>query len=88
MYSQCLIYIIFILFINDHQSIVLHIGGLFDFDHPTIDNGRQDIQAAKMAIDEINSRQRDLFHGLYTLELLANNSRVNRVEMILFSLLN
>jgi hypothetical protein len=81
MYSQCLIYLILILLINENQSnksIILHIGALFDFEHPSIDNGRQDIQAAQMAINEINTRQKDLFHGLYTLKLLANNSRVNK----------
>jgi len=81
MYSQCLIYLILILLINENQSnksIILHIGALFDLEHPSIDNGRQDIQAAQMAIDEINTRQKDLFHGLYTLKLLANNSRVNK----------
>jgi hypothetical protein len=81
MYSQCLIYLILILFINENQSnksIVLHIGGLFDLEHPFIDNGRQDIQAAQMAIKEVNERRKDLFHGRYTLNLLANNSRVNK----------
>jgi hypothetical protein len=79
MYSQYLIFLILIILSNANRadkSIVLHIGALFDFEHPSIDNGRQDLQAAQMAIDEINFRQKDLFNGQYTLKLLSNNSRV------------
>jgi hypothetical protein len=81
MYSQWLIFLILIILINGNllsKSIVLHIGALFDFEHPSIDNGREDLQAAEMAIDEINNRQKDLFNGLYTLKLLSNNSRVDK----------
>ncbi len=80
MYSQCLINFILIILINgnrSNKSIVLHIGALFDFEHSSINNGREDLRAAQMAIDEINSRQ-DLFNGVYTLELLSNNSRVDK----------
>ena len=76
MYSQCWIYSFLILFVNANPSIVLHIGALFDFEHPSNDNGRQDLRAAQLAIDEINTRRIDLFDGRYTLQLLANNSQV------------
>jgi hypothetical protein len=88
MYSQCLIYLIFIIFINENrsnESIVLHIGALFDFEHPSIDHGRQDLQAAQLAIDDINIRYQDLFNGSYTLELLSNNSRVNiKIDFVIY----
>ena len=76
MYAQCWIYSFLILFIDANQTIVLHIGALFDFEHPSNDNGRQDLRAAQLAIDEINTRRIDLFDGRYTLQLLANNSQV------------
>jgi hypothetical protein len=81
MYSHCLIYLILIILINgnrSNKSIVLHIGALFDFEHSSINNGREDLRAAQMAIDDVNSRQKDLFKGVYTLELLSNNSRVDK----------
>jgi hypothetical protein len=86
MYSQWFIFFLLIILSTAEQrnkSIVLHIGGLFDFDHPSIDNGRQDFQAAQMAIDEINTRYHDLFNGVYTLSLLANNSRVRNKEIVI-----
>jgi hypothetical protein len=79
MYSQCLLFLILIILNNADQQtkpFVLHIGALFDSEHPTIDHGRQDLQAAQLAIEEINRRQNELFNGSYTLRLLANNSRV------------
>ena len=59
------------------KSAVIHIGALFDCEHPSINNGRQDLQAAQMAVEEINRRQHDLFQANYTLALLSNNSRVD-----------
>jgi hypothetical protein len=79
MYSQCLIFPIMIILINakqEKQPIALHIGALFNSDNLSINNGQQDLQAAQMAIDEINFRYEELFDGLYTLTLLANDSRV------------
>ena len=61
---------------QQNEPIELHIGGLFDFDHPLIDHGQRDSQAAQIAITEINNRRQDLFNNLYTLTLLVNNSRV------------
>jgi hypothetical protein len=81
MYSQCLIYFILIILINGNQlnkSIVLHIGGLFNFEHSSVDHGPKDLQAAQMAIEEINNRRNDLFNGTYVLKLLSNNSRVDK----------
>lgn len=80
MYSQCWIYslLFHLLFIDVNQTLVLHIGALFDFEHPSNDNGRQDLRAAQFAIDEINTRRIDLFNGRYTLQLLANHSQVGQ----------
>jgi len=78
MSTQCLKYLLIIL-INVYlskQSFVLHIGALFDFDHPLIDNGQRDLQAAELAINEINRQNQELFDGLYTLKLLTNNTQV------------
>jgi ABC-type branched-subunit amino acid transport system substrate-binding protein len=86
MYSLCSIICIFILTnsstYGDEQSRTIHIGALFDNDHPTVNHGQQDLQAAQIAIDEINRRRQELFHGLYTLTLLSNNSRVYEMTMI------
>lgn len=68
-----------LLFIDVHQTLVLHIGALFDFKHSSNDNGRQDLRAAQLAIDEINTRRIDLFDGRYTLQLLANHSQVRTI---------
>jgi hypothetical protein len=79
MYSQCFMFFIMIILINANQKnkpINLYIGALFNSDNSLIDNGQQDLQAAQLAIDEINLRYQDLFNGRYTLTLLANNSRV------------
>jgi hypothetical protein len=79
MYSQYLMVFTMIILINGNQQnkpIVLYIGALFNFDNPFIDNGQYDLQAAQIAIDEINLRYHDLFNGRYTLTLLSNNSRV------------
>jgi hypothetical protein len=60
-----------IILINANQQskpIALHIGTLF--------NGQQDLQAAQIAINEINLQYHDLFNGRYILTLLSNNSRV------------
>jgi hypothetical protein len=72
-------FFIMIILINANQKnkpINLYIGALFNSDNSLIDNGQQDLQAAQLAIDEINLRYQDLFNGRYTLTLLANNSRV------------
>lgn len=75
MYSQCLMSFIMIILINtNQQTIVLHIGALFNFDHD-----QYDLQAAQIAIDEINLRSYDLFNNRYTLTLLSNNSQVIRI---------
>jgi hypothetical protein len=79
MYSQYFMFFIMIILINANQEnkpITLHIGGLFNSDNPLLDNGQQDLQAAQIAIDEINLRSHDLFNSRYTLTLLSNNSRV------------
>jgi hypothetical protein len=79
MYSQCFMFFIMIILINANQKnkpINLYMGALFNSDNSLIDNGQQDLQAAQLAIDEINLRYQDLFNGRYTLTLLANNSRV------------
>ena len=39
-------------------------------------SGEAITRGLSIAIDEINCRREELFHGLYTLTLLANNSRV------------
>ena len=79
MYSHCLIFFILIILSDENRTnkpIELHIGALFDSEYPSIDNNRQDFQAAQLAIDEINSRHNELFNGSYTLKLLSNHSRV------------
>lgn len=53
-----------------NQSIVLHIGAFFNTDF-------YDLQAAQLAIEEINLRSNELFHNRYRLTLLSNHSRVN-----------
>jgi hypothetical protein len=78
MYSQCLIFFILINGNRPDKPIVLHIGALFDSDYSSIDNGRQDFQAAQIAIEDINHYEEDLFNGSYTLALLSNHSRVNK----------
>lgn len=81
MYSQCLFYTILILLINDcqlKQTIILHIGGLFNFEQSSINHGQDEFHAAQLAIDEINNRSKDLFDERYILKLLSNNSRVNK----------
>lgn len=80
MYSQCLIFFIMIILINTNQQIkpiALHIGALFNFD-----NDEYDLQAAQIAIDEINLRSYDLFNGHYILKLLSNNSRVENFSFL------
>jgi hypothetical protein len=57
---------------QENKSIVLHIGALFNSEN----SGQDNLQAAQIAIDEINLRYQDLFNGRYTLTLLSNNSRV------------
>lgn len=92
MYSQCLLYLILIYFINDCQlkqtQIVLHIGGLFDFEYTSKHNGEKEFQAAQLAIDEINSRSKDLFNEKYILKFLSNNSRVNKKILIFICIIN
>lgn len=81
MHSQCFILLIMILSINTHsinQSIVLHIGALFNSD-------LYDLQAAQLAIEEINHRSKDLFQNRYQLTLLSNHSRVNPSSSSFFS---
>ncbi|CAF1614382.1 unnamed protein product, partial [Rotaria sp. Silwood1] len=85
MYSECWIFFILIILSNGNQtnkSTTLHIGALFDFDHLSKDNGRHELQAAQIAIEEINFRQKDLFNGLYTLTLLSNNSRCDPIYAV------
>jgi len=70
-----------IILINANQQskpIALHIGALF--------NGQQDLQAAQIAINEINLQYHDLFNGRYILTLLSNNSRVCKGHI--FSIIN
>jgi hypothetical protein len=54
---------------QQNKPIVLHIGALFN-------SGQYDLQAAQIAIDEINLRYQELFYSRYKLTLLSNNSRV------------
>ncbi|CAF2702261.1 unnamed protein product [Rotaria sp. Silwood2] len=85
MYSQCWIFFILIILSNGNRTnkpTTLNIGALFDFDHLSKDNGRHELQAAQIAIHEINLRQKDLFNGLYTLTLLSNNSRCDPVYAV------
>jgi hypothetical protein len=94
MYSQCLIFFILIILSHENRTnkpIELHIGALFDSEYPSIDNNRQDFQAAQLAIDEINSRHNELFNGSYTLKLLSNHSRVytkNRFHFLYMFIIN
>lgn len=53
-----------------NQTIVFHIGAFFNSDF-------YDLQAAQLAIEEINLRSNELFHQRYRLTLLSNHSRVN-----------
>lgn len=79
MNPQYFVFFIMIISINANQSnkpIVLNIGGLFNDGNSSIDHGQDDLQAAQMAVDEINLRSDDLFNGYYYLTLLANNSKV------------
>ncbi|CAF3671346.1 unnamed protein product [Rotaria sp. Silwood1] len=85
MYSQCFMFSIMIILINANQEnkpIVLHIGGLFNTDNPFINNGQYDLQAAQMAISEINQRYNDLFNGHYILNLLSNNSKCDPIYAV------
>ncbi|CAF4926947.1 unnamed protein product, partial [Rotaria sp. Silwood1] len=85
MYSQCFMFSIMIILINANQEnkpIVLHIGGLFNTDNPFINNGQYDLQAAQMAISEINQRYYDLFNGHYILNLLSNNSKCDPIYAV------
>ncbi|CAF0736219.1 unnamed protein product [Adineta steineri] len=86
MYSQCLIFLIIIIILNNgnraDKPSVLHIGALFDSEHASIHNGQQELQAAQMAIIDINRQYKDLFKGLYILELIANNSRCDPIYAV------
>ncbi|CAF1499111.1 unnamed protein product, partial [Rotaria sordida] len=85
MYSQYWIFLIIIILSKGnrtHEPTELHIGALFDFDHLSKDNGRHELQAATIAINDINHRQKDLFKGLYTLTLLSNNSRCDPIYAV------
>jgi hypothetical protein len=85
MHSQCLMFFIMIILINANQEtkpIALHIGALFNSDNLFINNSQHDLQAAQIAINEINLRYQDLFNGRYTLTLLSNNSRVEKKILI------
>lgn len=76
MYSICSIIWIFLLssMIRVSNEIeILYLGALFDHDH----HNPNDFRAAQLAVEEINQRSNELFHGAYRLELLANNSRVD-----------
>ena len=57
---------------QSNASEILHLGAFFDQDY----HNHDDVRAAQFAIDEINERSDELFHGAYRLKLLANNSRV------------
>lgn len=65
-----------------HEPVILNIGALFDFEHSSIGESRQELQSAQIAIDEVNRRNEDLFNGLYRLRLIANNSRVCKIKYI------
>ncbi|CAF3410764.1 unnamed protein product [Rotaria socialis] len=85
MYSQCLI--VFALITSSisnptNKLSIIRIGALFDFEHPSVNNGRQDLRAAQIAITEINHRQKDLFHGNYVLRLISNNSRCDPIYAV------
>ncbi|CAF2140104.1 unnamed protein product [Rotaria magnacalcarata] len=85
MYSQCLI--VFVLITSSvgnpaNKLSIIHIGALFDFEHPSVDTGRQDLQAAQIAITEINHRHKDLFYGNYVLQLISNNSRCDPIYAV------
>lgn len=58
------------------EPIDIHIGALFDLRHSSLSNGRDELRAAELAIEDINTQAKDLFHGRYRLRLLSNNSRV------------
>jgi hypothetical protein len=51
------------------QSRLLHIGALFK-------DSQLELQAAQLAIDDINQRSDELFHGRFRLKLLPNISQV------------
>lgn len=79
MYSLFSILFTMIILINADQEtkpIALHIGGLFNYGNSFINNGQYDLQAAQMAIDEINNRSNELFNNRYQLILLSNNTKV------------
>ncbi|CAF3763691.1 unnamed protein product [Rotaria socialis] len=67
---------------DNSAPISLHIGGLFNYDNSFINNGKYDLQAARMAIDEINDRYDELFDGRYTLNLLSNNSKCDPIYAV------
>ena len=58
------------------QPFVLHIGAFFNSDF-------YDLQAAQLAIEEINLRSAELFDNRFRLTLLSNHSRVNRFSYLL-----
>jgi hypothetical protein len=55
---------------------LLHIGALFNSSNPLIDHSQEELQAAQLAIAEINQRYEELFDGHYQLALLSNHSKV------------
>ncbi|CAF4355794.1 unnamed protein product, partial [Rotaria magnacalcarata] len=67
---------------DNNTPISLHIGGLFNYDNSFINNGKYDLQAARMAIDEINDRYDELFNGRYKLNLLSNNSKCDPIYAV------
>lgn len=87
MYARCLTLFTAVLCIHAderNKPIALHIGALFNEETSSGDRGQYDLQAAQLAIEEINLRYQDLFNGRYTLTFLSNNSRVIRSRLIVF----
>ena len=82
MYSNCCMVLLLVIVLIDASDTgeprVLHIGALFNAEHSSVNaHGQDDLQVAQLAIDEINHRHAELFHGLYKLSLLSNNSQVD-----------
>ena len=78
MYSLCLTLFVIISYCDTQTAkpIDIHIGALFDLRYSSLSNGRDELRAAELAIEDINAQTKDLFQGRYRLRLLSNNSQV------------
>ncbi|CAF1299178.1 unnamed protein product [Adineta ricciae] len=84
MYSLCLILFVIISYCDTQtvEPIDIHIGALFDLRYSSLPNGRDELRAAELAIEDINAQTNNLFQGRYRLRLLSNNSQCDPVYAV------